>query len=148
MTDETNPCDASAIYRYYRDRDVCHDVFFIEDKEGTVVMGIYFWEEPDTEEADQAEVRTQAIVAAINLPGGWVDQNVAAQFALRGSKCIAAVWSFHDVKTVRPDLSDEQAWEVLKQVEKEYADKNRGITRNTLRRTANQLFRQTSRRRV
>jgi hypothetical protein len=44
---------------------------------------------------------------------------------------IAVIWSIEDVKSVRPDLTEAQSWEVLQQVEK-YHDCNYGITWDTL----------------
>ena len=66
---------ASGRYSYYRDKDGCHDIFFIEDsQDGAIVMGVYFWDERDTNEAVEAEVKAQLIVQALNMPGGWIDQ--------------------------------------------------------------------------
>ena len=52
---------------------------------------------------------------------------------------IAIVWGTYDVKEVRPDLTDDQAWEVLQQVEIE-KDVNLGVTWLTLKRVAEDLF--------
>jgi hypothetical protein len=51
---------------------------------------------------------------------------------------IAAIWSIEDVQEVRPGLSDDQAWQVLKQAEK-YHDGEYGITWDTLRMHADDL---------
>jgi hypothetical protein len=57
-------------------------------------------------------------------------------------KEIAAVWTVHDVQRVRPDLTEHQAWAVLRQIDGDIF--NRGITWETLRLTAEKLFPTTS----
>lgn len=52
---------------------------------------------------------------------------------------IAIVWNTDDVRTVRPDLSEDQAWQVLLRVENEH-DGDHGVTWDTLRDVAEQLF--------
>jgi hypothetical protein len=52
---------------------------------------------------------------------------------------IAAIWSIEDVQHVRPDLTDERAWEVLQRVDR-YHDCNYGITWMTLEFIAEDLF--------
>jgi hypothetical protein len=52
---------------------------------------------------------------------------------------IAVVWCIEDVQEVRPDLTDEQAWEVLQQV-KHTHDCNYGITWDTLEIIAQNLY--------
>jgi hypothetical protein len=52
---------------------------------------------------------------------------------------IAAIWSIEDVQSIRPDLSEEQAWEVLQQVDRR-KDAELGITWLTLEMTAEDLF--------
>jgi hypothetical protein len=52
---------------------------------------------------------------------------------------IAIVWSIEDVRVVRPDLTDDQAWEVLQQAERHH-DASIGITWDTLECVADDLF--------
>lgn len=52
---------------------------------------------------------------------------------------IAAIWSIEDVQGIRPDLTDEQAWEVLQQVKRQH-DAAIGVTWDTLEWTAQDLF--------
>jgi hypothetical protein len=52
---------------------------------------------------------------------------------------IAAIWGIEDVKSIRPDLSDEQAWEVLQTVDHD-KDAELGITWFTLEMAAKDLF--------
>jgi hypothetical protein len=52
---------------------------------------------------------------------------------------IAAVWGVEDVQEVRPDLSDDQCWEVLQLVERTL-DAEHGICWQTLEVAADTLF--------
>jgi hypothetical protein len=52
---------------------------------------------------------------------------------------IAIVWCIEDVKEVRPDLTDDQAWEVLQLVERSH-DANFGVSWETLDSAAHSLF--------
>jgi hypothetical protein len=52
---------------------------------------------------------------------------------------IAAIWSLEDVNGIRPDLTDDQAWEVLEQV-RDIHDAEWGITYTTLETVAGDLF--------
>jgi hypothetical protein len=50
---------------------------------------------------------------------------------LAARRQIALVWSVEDVQGVRPDLTEEQAWEVLRPVERRH-DSELGVTWLTL----------------
>jgi hypothetical protein len=52
---------------------------------------------------------------------------------------IAVVWSIEDVQSVRPDLSDDQAWEVLKFTQRGH-DANYGISWESLESAAENLY--------
>lgn len=52
---------------------------------------------------------------------------------------IAAIWCIEDVKAIRPDLTDDQAWEILQQVESSH-DAENGISWTTLEIIADDLF--------
>ncbi len=52
---------------------------------------------------------------------------------------IASVWSIEDVQQLRRDLTDDQAWEVLQQVDRHH-DCEAGITWLTLEFAAKELF--------
>jgi len=58
---------------------------------------------------------------------------------LASRKQVAAIWSIEDVQQVRPDLTDEQAWEVLYQVGRKH-DAEYGISWTTLECMADLLF--------
>ena len=52
---------------------------------------------------------------------------------------IAIIWSADDVKQVRPDLTDDQAWEVLKLCDKRH-DCDVGFTWSFIELIADELF--------
>lgn len=52
---------------------------------------------------------------------------------------IALIWSVEDVQAVRPDLGEQQSWEVLQQAEHSH-DCNYGITWDSLAADADWLF--------
>ncbi len=52
---------------------------------------------------------------------------------------IAAIWCIEDVKAIRPDLTDDQAWELLQRVSGSH-DAENGITWTTLETIADDLF--------
>lgn len=52
---------------------------------------------------------------------------------------IAAIWCIEDVKAIRPDLTDDQAWELLQQVQGSH-DAESGIMWTTLETSAEDLF--------
>jgi hypothetical protein len=54
-------------------------------------------------------------------------------------RLIGHLWGVEDVEEVRPDLSDDQCWEVLQQVD-DQKDAGLGITWFTLEMAAEQLF--------
>ena len=54
-------------------------------------------------------------------------------------KYIDVRWHTEDVQEVRPDLSEEQAWEVLKAVKRGH-DANNGVNWDVLEVWANELF--------
>jgi len=65
------------------------------------------------------------------------DIDIDALLADRGQ--IALIWSIKDVQEGRPDLTDEQAWEVLQQVKNDH-DATLGVTWDTLEWAARDLF--------
>jgi hypothetical protein len=65
------------------------------------------------------------------------DIDVHALLAKR--RQIAVIWSIEDVQQERPDLNDDQAWEVLQRAEHCH-DCNYGITWDHLRMVAEDLF--------
>ncbi len=64
---------------------------------------------------------------------------VDAHAELAGRRQIAEVWNTLDVRTVRPDLTDDQAWRVLQAVHRHY-DPAVGITWDVLWGRASAMF--------
>ncbi len=52
---------------------------------------------------------------------------------------IAAIWSIEDVQELRPDLTADQAWEVLQEVDRQH-NADAGINWQTLEDAADGLF--------
>ncbi len=59
----------TARYHDTRDRDGCDDVFRIVDDAGRERTSIPFWDEPDTNEAAEAETKARRIVRDLNRNG-------------------------------------------------------------------------------
>ena len=60
-----------------------------------------------------------AATAGANTDGGLPDPaEIDVHVLLAPRRQIASIWSIEDVQEVRPDLTDDQAWEVLQQVER------------------------------
>ncbi|MEW4571325.1 hypothetical protein AB1L88_25915 [Tautonia sp. JC769] len=75
---------------------------------------------------------------AIRIGKAAIGQATAAGVAiidvhalLAGRSQIASIWGIDDVISIRPDLSHEQAWEILLQAEKQH-DANIGINWDVL----------------
>jgi hypothetical protein len=65
--------------------------------------------------------------------------NFDLQQHLAANREIALIWEIADVQQVRPDLSDDQCWEVLQQVFHEH-DADLGVSWTTLLCKADELF--------
>jgi len=75
------------------------------------------------------------------------DVNRHVRDLLAKHRSIAAIWCTDDVRGLRPHLTEDQAWEVLQQVD-DHHDADWGINWTTLETTADDLFpKPTSRRR-
>ena len=77
----------------------------------------------------RADRLNAALRAAQSVLDAGTEVNVHELLASRGQ--IALVWGVEDVQEVRPDLTDEQAWQVLQRVEHKH-DATLGITWDTL----------------
>ena len=71
---------------------------------------------------------TEAKAAGISPAPGDIDIHMV----LAGRRQIADIWSIEDVQTVRSDLTNEQAWEILQHVRRRY-DASIGINWDVLR---------------
>ncbi len=70
------------------------------------------------------------------LQAASIDE-IRAELASRGK--VAIIWDVEDVQTVRDDLDDDQALEVLQEVEREH-DASRGVNWDLIEDTAGHLF--------
>jgi hypothetical protein len=94
----------------------------------------------EADRAWKAIESAQAAVAEAESAGMTpAPSEIEVHALLADRKQIAAIWSIADVQTVRPDLTADQAWEVLRTTEK-YHDCEYGITWDTLRIHADDLF--------
>lgn len=59
---------------------------------------------------------------------------------LRKRRQVAVVWSIEDVQSVRPDLTEDEAWEVLQECERKH-DCEYGFTWSYIECMADLLFR-------
>ncbi len=66
-------------------------------------------------------------------------QDIDIHELLAERKQIAIIWSIEDVQQVRPDLTDDQAWQVLLEVDRRH-DAEHGINWQSLEFVAEQLF--------
>jgi len=85
-------------------------------------------------ESAWAAVREASTAGGARAPAGI---DVGALLAPR--RQIAEIWGVLDVRAVRPDLTDDQAWYVLRSVSRHY-DPAIGITWDVLRRRAEVAF--------
>jgi len=66
-------------------------------------------------------------------------QDIDIHAILAERREIAITWSIEDVQFVRPDLTDDQAWQVLQQVNRHH-DAELGVNWQTLECIAEDLF--------
>ena len=90
----------------------------------------------DQFDAERARLNTACRNARSALDS---DTTIDIHELLTGRQQIAAIWSIEDVQQVRPDLTDDQAWEVLYQVGRKH-DAEYGINWTTLEGMADILF--------
>lgn len=69
------------------------------------------------------------------------ESKIDIQQLLRQRRQVAVVWSVEDVQHVRPDLTDDQAWEVLERCRHKH-DCEWGFTSNYIEDVADDLFSQ------
>jgi len=90
---------------------------------------------------DQFDAERKRLNAALHAAQAVLDggTEIDVHELLSGRKQIAAIWSVEDVQGIRPDLTDDQAWEVLYQVGRKH-DAEYGINWTTLECMADMLF--------
>jgi hypothetical protein len=91
-----------------------------------------------TDEFDAERARLNATIRAAQSALD-ADTEIDLHELLAGQRKIAAVWCIEDVQAMRPDLTDEQAWEALRQVKRNH-DAEVGINWYTLEWVAEDLF--------
>ena len=87
-------------------------------------------------------VHVTASVALDEVLENFVDEDeidIDIHELLAQHRQIAHIWSVEDVQSVRPDLTEDQAWEVLQNVD-DHKDAELGITWLTLEMAAEQRF--------
>jgi hypothetical protein len=80
--------------------------------------------------------------AAIAIAKAELGQDIDIHSILSEHRQIAIIWSIHDVQQIRPDLTDDQAWEVLQEVDRIY-DAECGINWESIEIIAGDLFPET-----
>jgi len=70
--------------------------------------------------ACQAIADAQAAIQAAKVTGIARPPGIDIHAVLAEKRQIADVWGIQDVQSVRPDLDDDQAWEVLQRVRRQY----------------------------
>ena len=95
------------------------------------------WEHGDLAEAAKACV--DAVDAATSPSPPWASADFDVGALLDRRRQIASIWCIEDVQEVRPDLTDQEAWEVLKAAD-HYHDATIGINWEVLSSHAELLF--------
>jgi hypothetical protein len=67
------------------------------------------------------------------------DKLIDAHHLLAKHRMIGVFWCIQDVQEVRPDLTDDQAWQVLQEVQRKH-DAEFGISWTTLETVADDLY--------
>lgn len=90
---------------------------------------------------DQFDAERNRLNTAIRMAQALLDAGteINVDELLAGRKQVAAVWSVEDVQQLRPDLTDDQAWTVLRDVDRRH-DAELGINWTTLEIIAEDLF--------
>ncbi len=119
-----------------------HVAAFHRDKlaQATVAFGVNSWRGDRYEPALRAAVREH-----LGDKAGPVEEdppepsNADIHRLLASRRRVAIVWDTGDVREVRPDLTDDQAWQVLERVVRTH-DANLGISWDVLDAVAEHLF--------
>src|SRR4051812_1017236 len=121
-------------YEWYQDACGCDDLYQVCDPKGNVIKSIVLWDcEPEWQARARAKAERicrwlnrrpslrsilgrlrRAFCPTANHPRPDIHQ------LLPNSRQIAPIWGIEDVQQFRPNLSDDQAWEVLQHVDHYY----------------------------
>src|SRR5207244_1946950 len=103
-------------------------------------------DKPTDEAALIEDCEGQTLAALVDVAGDEcfeqsqiIDFDLDIHELLMKRRQIGHIWGVEDVHEVRPDLTDEQAWEVLQEVDR-HKDCDLGISWATLEILAEQLF--------
>lgn len=103
-------------------------------------------DEADHFENAPPEERDGHIYQSLLAVRRWLDNGVSGELntvaicdLLEEHGHIAAIWCVDDVRTLRPDLSDAQGWQVLDRCQQEH-DAGIGINWHVIEEQANDLF--------
>ncbi len=72
-------------------------------------------------------------------PTGVCESTIDVHQLLVGCRQVAIIWSIEDVQGIRPDLDDDQAWEVLQHCERVH-DCEHGFTWFLIESVAGDIF--------
>jgi hypothetical protein len=86
----------------------------------------------------QAHIDTDDILEALDLPDED-EIDVDIHELLADNRIIGHLWGVEDVQEVRPDLNDDQAWQVLQTIERRL-DSQYGMNWDTIEIIADELF--------
>jgi hypothetical protein len=86
----------------------------------------------------QAHIDTDDILEALDLPDED-EFDIDIHEVLAENHVIGHLWGIEDVQEVRPDLNDDQAWQVLQAVERRL-DSQYGMNWDTIEIIADELF--------
>ena len=94
--------------------------------------------------ADQSGSATFEVVTSVTLEEllsqhDFTDVDIDIDDLLADRQEIAIIWKIDDVKQQRPDLDDDQCWEVLKQCQHDH-DANIGMTWHVIDCVADMLY--------
>jgi len=162
-------------YTYqFNGRDGTFDLIQIINPNGQAVAALFYWDEPDTDEAARVEESARLICLHLNdwylgsddvSPDGWVDIQFAAlryrlatalhaakrliveklrpsliniRSALTSRREVALIWRTYQVQFIRPDLDEDQAWQVLQSINDDFTIESK--CEFVLRQHAEKLF--------
>jgi hypothetical protein len=114
---------------------------------GDIAFGSNSWRGDQFEPHLRTAVKTRLQTSAASSPPRQQEETADPPSApdidvhafLAERKLVASLWGIEDVQEVRPDLTDDQAWQVLQHVDRQ-KDATIGITWDTLEWAAQGLF--------
>ena len=105
---------------------------------GDIAFGSNSWRGDEYETALRSVVQMHHDMLPNDAPP-HTPPEIDIQQLLRDRRQVAVIWSIEDVKSLRPDLTDDQAWEVLEQAY-DVHDCEWGFTWTHLQTVADDMF--------